>query len=48
LVTDPALERVSGRYFDGLHEAHPNPQAFDLDVRRRLREVSYQLTGLRP
>ena len=48
LVTDPALERVSGRYFDGLHEAHPNPQAFDPEVRRRLREASYRLTGLRP
>src|SRR4029079_5706582 len=48
VVTDPALERLSGRYFDGLHEAHPNRQAFDLAVRRRLREVSYELTRLRP
>ena len=38
LVTDPALERVSGRYFDGLHEAQPNRQAFDPEVRRRLRD----------
>ena len=48
LVTDPALERVSGRYFDGLHEAQPNRQAFDPEVRRRLRAASYALTGLRP
>ena len=48
LVTDPALELVSGRYFNGLHEAQPNRQADDVVARRRLRELSYELTGLAP
>lgn len=48
LVTDPLLEHASGRYFCGLHEAQPNRQADDLDARRRLRRLSYELTGLAP
>jgi NAD(P)-dependent dehydrogenase (short-subunit alcohol dehydrogenase family) len=31
---------VSGRYFRGLEEARADPQAYDPDARRRLREVS--------
>ena len=39
---------MSGRYFNGLHEAQPNRQADDVVARRRLRELSYELTGLAP
>ena len=44
LVTDPELEGVTGRYFDGLEEARAHPQAYRLDARRRLRELSERLT----
>ncbi|HVU09690.1 MAG TPA: SDR family NAD(P)-dependent oxidoreductase [Phototrophicaceae bacterium] len=46
LATDPALDGVTGRYFDQLDEARANPQAYDLDARRRLKQLSDQLTGL--
>ncbi len=45
LVADPALEGVSGRYFDGESEAAPHPQALDPEARRRLRELSERLVG---
>jgi hypothetical protein len=40
------LEGVSGRYFDGMHEARADPQAYDRAARRRLWEVSERLVGL--
>jgi NAD(P)-dependent dehydrogenase (short-subunit alcohol dehydrogenase family) len=43
LVADPALEGVTGRYFNGLREAEPHPQAHDADARRRLRDLSERL-----
>jgi NAD(P)-dependent dehydrogenase (short-subunit alcohol dehydrogenase family) len=45
LVADPALDGVSGRYFNGLREAAPDPQADDPQARRRLWELSEQLVG---
>jgi NAD(P)-dependent dehydrogenase (short-subunit alcohol dehydrogenase family) len=45
LVADPALDGVSGRYFNGERESDPLPQAGDPDARRRLRELSDQLCG---
>jgi NAD(P)-dependent dehydrogenase (short-subunit alcohol dehydrogenase family) len=45
LIADPALAQVSGRYFWGLDEAEPDPQAFDPAARARLREVSEELAG---
>jgi NAD(P)-dependent dehydrogenase (short-subunit alcohol dehydrogenase family) len=45
LVADPALDGVSGKYFEGQSEAAPNPQALDPEARRRLRELSEELTG---
>jgi NAD(P)-dependent dehydrogenase (short-subunit alcohol dehydrogenase family) len=45
LVTDPDLDGVSGRYFNGLREAAPDPQADDPDARRRLWELSERLVG---
>jgi NAD(P)-dependent dehydrogenase (short-subunit alcohol dehydrogenase family) len=46
LVADPALDGISGRYFDGELEAAPDPQALDPNARRRLRELSEELTGV--
>jgi NAD(P)-dependent dehydrogenase (short-subunit alcohol dehydrogenase family) len=43
LVTDPALDAVTGRYFDVLSEAKAEPQAYDAAARRALREVSERL-----
>jgi NAD(P)-dependent dehydrogenase (short-subunit alcohol dehydrogenase family) len=46
LVTDESLDGVTGRYFDGLDEARADPQAYDDDARRRLWELSEDLTGI--
>ena len=46
LITDPELDGVTGRFFNGTAEAEPNPQARDLAARHRLREMSDQLCGL--
>jgi NAD(P)-dependent dehydrogenase (short-subunit alcohol dehydrogenase family) len=45
LALSPALEGRSGLYFDGLRESRANPQAYDAEARRRLREISLELTG---
>jgi NAD(P)-dependent dehydrogenase (short-subunit alcohol dehydrogenase family) len=44
LVADPSLDGVSGRFFDGTHEAQPHPQASDPGARRRLWDESERLT----
>jgi NAD(P)-dependent dehydrogenase (short-subunit alcohol dehydrogenase family) len=44
LIADLDLD-VSGRYFDGLREAAPDPLAYDAGARRRLWEASERLTG---
>jgi NAD(P)-dependent dehydrogenase (short-subunit alcohol dehydrogenase family) len=46
LVLDPDLEDVSGAYFDGLREDRADAQAYDPDARRRLLELSRELTGV--
>ena len=46
LVAAPELDEVSGRYFNGKVEARPQRQAGDADARRRLHDLSDQLTGL--
>jgi hypothetical protein len=46
LVADPALDGVTGRYFDGTREKRPDGQALDPDARRALRELSERLTGV--
>jgi len=48
LVADPALDGVSGRYFDGTEESAADGQAYDEYARRRLWELSERLTGLAP
>jgi NAD(P)-dependent dehydrogenase (short-subunit alcohol dehydrogenase family) len=40
LVTDPDLDGVTGRYFDGTHQAEPHPQCADPVARARLRHMS--------
>jgi NAD(P)-dependent dehydrogenase (short-subunit alcohol dehydrogenase family) len=45
LATDPDLESVTGRFFDRKQEARPDDQASDRDARRRLWELSLELTG---
>ena len=44
LVTDPELDGVSGRFFNGQREARADEQAYDPDARRRLWELSERLT----
>jgi NAD(P)-dependent dehydrogenase (short-subunit alcohol dehydrogenase family) len=46
LIESPELEGVSGRYFDGTEESAPQPQAYDAEARRWLRELSEELTGV--
>jgi hypothetical protein len=46
LAADPALEGVTGRYFNGTRPARPDPQAEDPEARRRLRALSERLTGI--
>jgi NAD(P)-dependent dehydrogenase (short-subunit alcohol dehydrogenase family) len=46
LIADAELDGVSGRYFDRLREATALPQAYDIDARRELRELSDRLVGL--
>jgi NAD(P)-dependent dehydrogenase (short-subunit alcohol dehydrogenase family) len=46
LIADPALDGITGRYFDGTHESRAHPQAYDAEARRQLWELSERLTGL--
>jgi NAD(P)-dependent dehydrogenase (short-subunit alcohol dehydrogenase family) len=46
LALSPALAATTGRYFNGLHEARANTQAYDARARARLRALSLELTGL--
>jgi NAD(P)-dependent dehydrogenase (short-subunit alcohol dehydrogenase family) len=43
LVADPSVAGVSGAYFNGTREVRADAQAYDLDARRRLRELSQRL-----
>ena len=46
LAVDPALDGVTGRYFNRTREARADEQAYDADARRRLWQLSERLTGL--
>jgi hypothetical protein len=46
LATSPAVEGQIGLYFNGLHEATAQAQAYDRNARRQLQTLSLQLTGL--
>jgi NAD(P)-dependent dehydrogenase (short-subunit alcohol dehydrogenase family) len=45
LAVDPQLEGVTGRFYDHQVETAPHPQAHDPEARRRLWELSRELTG---
>jgi NAD(P)-dependent dehydrogenase (short-subunit alcohol dehydrogenase family) len=45
LICSSELDATSGVFFDGLGESSAHPQAYDADARRRLWEVSEELTG---
>jgi hypothetical protein len=47
LAISPELEGITGKYFDGQHEAHADDQAYDPEARARLRRIAEELTGLR-
>ena len=40
LITDPALDAVTGQFFDGLRTSRALPQAYDRQFRKQLREVT--------
>jgi NAD(P)-dependent dehydrogenase (short-subunit alcohol dehydrogenase family) len=46
LVADPELDGVTGTYFERKREALAHPQAYDLEARRQLRELSAELVDL--
>jgi hypothetical protein len=46
LATSPAVEGQTGLYFNGLHQAKAQAQAYDRDARRQLQALSLELTGL--
>jgi NAD(P)-dependent dehydrogenase (short-subunit alcohol dehydrogenase family) len=46
LAVSPALEGVTGRYFNRLKEARADPQAYDEEARKRLWALSLRLSGL--
>ena len=46
LISSPELDGVNGHYFNGTRESAPHPQAEDPEARRRLRELSAELTGI--
>jgi NAD(P)-dependent dehydrogenase (short-subunit alcohol dehydrogenase family) len=46
LAISPDVEGVTGRYFDRLHEARADEQAYDPEARRRLWKLSEELGGL--
>ena len=45
LIEDPVLDGVSGRFFDGMRESSAHEQAYDAAARRRLWDLSEQLTA---
>lgn len=46
LALSPALEGRTGLYFNQLREARADAQAYDAAARKRLREISLELSGL--
>jgi NAD(P)-dependent dehydrogenase (short-subunit alcohol dehydrogenase family) len=46
LVADPALDALTGRYFDVLREAKADPQAYDAAARGALRAATERMAGV--
>jgi len=47
LATSPELDSVTGEYFNGKQRAEASSQAYDREVRQRLRILSEQLSGVK-
>ena len=45
LITDPALDGVTGQFFDGLATARALPEAYDPQFRAELGEITGQMIG---
>ncbi len=45
LITDPALNEVTGQFFDGLKTSRARPEAYDPQFRARLRAVTDRMLG---
>jgi len=45
LITDPALDGVTGQFFDGLEASRARPEAYEPQFRARLREVTDRMLG---
>lgn len=45
LITDPDLESTTGRYFDQFTDTRAHEQAYDIEARRRLMELTHGLIG---
>jgi NAD(P)-dependent dehydrogenase (short-subunit alcohol dehydrogenase family) len=48
LITDPALDGVTGQFFDGLKASRARPEAYDPQFRARLSEVTDRMLGEDP
>jgi hypothetical protein len=46
LICGDDVAGKSGLFFNGMSEMRANPQAYDADARKRLRDLSLKLTGL--
>jgi NAD(P)-dependent dehydrogenase (short-subunit alcohol dehydrogenase family) len=46
LIASPEVDGINGHYYNGTGESAPEPQAEDPEARRRLRELSAELTGI--
>ncbi len=47
LIVAPNLEGETGLFFNGLRRSRADGQAYDAQARRKLRELSFDLTGLK-
>ena len=45
LITDPALDGVTGQFFDGLRTSRALPEAYDRQFRAKLAEVTGRMLG---
>jgi hypothetical protein len=48
LITDPALDEVTGQFFDGLKTSRARPEAYDPQFRAELRAVTDRMLGAAP
>lgn len=48
LAADPALEGITGKYFNGASESRADPQAYDQAARHQLAEISQALVRTAP